>query len=72
MLRFATVVVGSQNSSDMLMSKLPKKEVNGKPILVTLCTKQNLKMFDVVVPSKQQVTNGKVLCFVMYLSIVVM
>lgn len=55
---FATVIVGSQNSSDMLMTKLPKKEINGKPILVTHCTKQNLKMFDIVVPSKPQVTNG--------------
>lgn len=69
MLRFATVIVGSQNSSDMLMSKLPKKELDGKPIIVTHCTKQNLKMFDIVVPSKQQVTNGKIQCFLMWLII---
>lgn len=55
---YATVVVGSEGSMHTLITKLPKKELHGKPIIVTLCTKQNQKLFDDAAPTKQKATNG--------------
>jgi|SRR6218665_431490 len=55
--RFATVMLGSENSCRLLMEKLPKRELHGQTPVVTYATRQALKQFDTQ-PRKDVQPNG--------------